>query len=119
MQFFIKKNQFLTTPYVLDYKAKVDDLRSCTNVNNRIFRGGGRVYRTCLQALKLLANPPLQTIENGARCEVDRKIYLRTDRKFGKEMLTYLRMESTFIASHQSFCLCRSLAQPSERIAHC
>jgi hypothetical protein len=42
---------------------------SCTNVNQGIFRGGGRVYLTYLQALKLLANPPLQVFENGARSE--------------------------------------------------
>ncbi|MEG5007507.1 hypothetical protein [Microcoleus sp. B5-D4] len=29
--------------------------------------GVGRVYRTYLQALRLLANPPLRLIENGAR----------------------------------------------------
>jgi hypothetical protein len=31
--------------------------------------GGGRVYLTCLQALRLLANPPLQLIANGARSQ--------------------------------------------------
>jgi hypothetical protein len=45
-------------------------LTSCTNVNKGIFRGGGRVYLTCLQALKLLANPPLRLIANGARSQL-------------------------------------------------
>jgi hypothetical protein len=44
-------------------------LRSCSNVIKEIIRGGGRVYLTCLQALKSLANPPLQLIENGARSQ--------------------------------------------------
>jgi hypothetical protein len=48
------------------------DLRYCSNVNKGIFRRGGRVYLTDLQALKLLANPPLQVIENGASSEYDR-----------------------------------------------
>ena len=43
------------------------NLTSCSNINKRIFRGVGRVYRTYLQALRLLANPPLRLIENGAR----------------------------------------------------
>jgi hypothetical protein len=45
-------------------------LRFCSNVNQGIFRGGGgRVYVTYLQALKLLANPPLQATDNGARSQ--------------------------------------------------
>jgi hypothetical protein len=54
------------------------NLRSCTNVNKGICRGGGRVYLTYLQALKLLANPPLQTIENGARSELT-QTFLKTE----------------------------------------
>ncbi|MEG3884018.1 phosphodiester glycosidase family protein [Microcoleus sp. herbarium19] len=38
-------------------------LTSCSNVNQGLFRGGGRVYLTCLQPERLLANPPLQVIE--------------------------------------------------------
>jgi hypothetical protein len=45
-------------------------MRSCTNGIKRFFRGGGRVYLTCLQALIWLANLPLQTIENGARSQL-------------------------------------------------
>ncbi len=41
-------------------------LRYCTNINKGIFRGVGRVFFTCLQALRVLVNPPLQVIENGA-----------------------------------------------------
>ena len=36
---------------------------SCTPVNKGIFRVGGRVYLTCLQPERLLANPPLQVVE--------------------------------------------------------
>jgi hypothetical protein len=35
--------------------------------------------------------------------------------QFDKEMLTYMKMESTLLRSHPFFCLCRPLAQPSER----
>ncbi|MEG4915642.1 hypothetical protein [Microcoleus sp. B7-D4] len=48
------------------------DLTSCSNINKRIFRGIGRVYRTYLQALRLLANPPLRLIENSAISQFDR-----------------------------------------------
>jgi hypothetical protein len=48
-------------------------LRSCSNVNQRIFREGGRVYRTYLQVLRLLANPPLQLLDNGASSQVHRR----------------------------------------------
>jgi len=34
--------------------------------------GGGRVYLTCLQPDQLLANPPLEVIENGAIYQIDR-----------------------------------------------
>ncbi|MEG4169728.1 MULTISPECIES: hypothetical protein [unclassified Microcoleus] len=47
-------------------------LTSCSNLNKRIFRGIGRVYRTYLQALRLLANPPLRLIENGATSQLQR-----------------------------------------------
>ncbi|MEG4306599.1 hypothetical protein [Microcoleus sp. D3_18a_C4] len=46
-------------------------LTSCSNLNKRIFRGIGRVYRTYLQALRLLANPPLRLIENGATSQLN------------------------------------------------
>ena len=39
-------------------------------VNKEIFDGGGRVYLTYLQALRLMANPPLQLIENGATSQL-------------------------------------------------
>ena len=46
------------------------------------YSGGGRVFVTYLQALKLLANPPLQATENGARCELKPTInYDRTSYK--------------------------------------
>ncbi|MEG4592210.1 hypothetical protein QUB00_10365 [Microcoleus sp. F8_C2] len=44
------------------YLAPVD----CSQVGEYELSGGGRVYVTYLQALKLLANPPLQATENGA-----------------------------------------------------
>jgi dihydrofolate synthase / folylpolyglutamate synthase len=47
------------------------NLRSSSNVNQRIFRGGGRVDQTCLQALRLAANPPLQVIDHGARSQLN------------------------------------------------
>ena len=33
---------------------------------------GGRVYLTCLHHLRLLVNPPLQIVENGAISQVNR-----------------------------------------------
>ena len=45
-------------------------LISCTNVNMGVLRGVGRVYLTCLQASKPLANPPLQVIDNGVISEL-------------------------------------------------
>ncbi|MEG3870988.1 hypothetical protein QUA46_11940 [Microcoleus sp. MON2_D6] len=61
-------------------QAEFDRLTSCSNINKRIFRGVGRVYRTYLQALRLLANPPLRLIENGARYQIegyDRPFHLK------------------------------------------
>ncbi|MEG4620380.1 hypothetical protein QUA63_17370 [Microcoleus sp. M2_D2] len=45
-------------------------LKSCTNLNKGLLVGLGRVYLTYLQPERLLANPPLQVIANGARCEL-------------------------------------------------
>jgi hypothetical protein len=56
-------------------KPALPKISFCSNVNKRIFRGGGRVYRTCLQALRLLANPPLRLIENGTRSQIDYSLF--------------------------------------------
>jgi hypothetical protein len=36
------------------------------------------------------------------------------DRQFGKEMLSYMRIELTFRGSHLSFCLCRPIGHTAE-----
>jgi hypothetical protein len=44
--------------------------RSYSNVNKGIFRGEGRVYLTCLQALSFKRTRPYEFIENGARSQL-------------------------------------------------
>jgi hypothetical protein len=51
-------------------------LTSCSNVNQGIFRGVGVGLLTCLQALRLFVNPPLQLLEKGARSQLHQTFIL-------------------------------------------